>query len=276
MTGPGQYRAEVRGVCPEGAYVRIGFHAPQVASTARPGQFVALAVGEETTATLLRRCFSIAQVSPERGDLSLLVSAVGAGSRWLARRSPGDVVDLIGPLGRPFPQPDPAAGCVLVGGGYGAAPLVWWGRELVAAGHPVAFVLGAATGQRVAEADAARQVGGLVFVTTDDGSLGVHGRVTDVLTDAMDSVRGDAAVEVYGCGPMAMLRACEDVAAAEGGVSWCATEESMACGVGVCMTCVLPVYERDGSVRMARTCVEGPTFAGSSIAWDAIGQVLPA
>lgn len=274
MAEPGQYRAEVRGICAEGSYVRVGLHAPQVASSAQPGQFVALAVGDAPTATLLRRCFSIASVDPARGDLSLLISPVGAGSYWLTDRSSGDVVDLLGPLGNPFPQPDPAAGCVLVGGGYGAAPMVWWGRRLQEAGHRVAFVFGAATAAKVAEVEAAQALAVPVFVTTDDGSAGQRGRVTDVLAEAMEAVRGDEAVEVYACGPMAMLRACEDVAASEGGVSWCATEESMACGIGVCMTCVLPVHQRDGSVRMTRTCVEGPTFAGCTIAWDQIGQVL--
>jgi dihydroorotate dehydrogenase electron transfer subunit len=283
--GPGgaavQRSAEVIATTPEGAYLRMVLAAPEIVGTARPGQFVALAVGTPRPGTapsamLLRRCFSIAAADAATGRFELLVAARGPGTDWLTRRGPGEIVDVVGPLGVPFPDPAPGAGCVLVGGGYGAAPLVWWGRELLAAGHAVALVLGAATAARLAEVGAARALGLLTSVTTDDGSAGERGRVTGVLAEAMDAVRGEEAVEVYACGPMAMLRACEQVAAAEGGVAWCATEEAMACGIGVCMTCVLPVLQRDGSVRMTRTCVEGPTFPGSAIAWDLIGQVLPA
>ena len=86
---PTRLRAEVRGTRTEGAYVRVGLHAPDVAERARPGQFVALAVGGEPTATLLRRCFSIAQVAPERGDLALLVAAVGPGQHLADPANPG-------------------------------------------------------------------------------------------------------------------------------------------------------------------------------------------
>ena len=82
----------------------------------------------------------------------------------------------------------------------------------------------------------------------------------------MTGVAGDGPTEVYACGPMAMLRAVTEVATAHAGRSWCAVEESMACGVGVCMTCVLPVRGADGVTRMVRSCTEGPMFDGARCA----------
>jgi len=102
-------------------------------------------------------------------------------------------------------------------------------------------------------------------VTTDDGSLGTAGRVTDVLPEVL--TRGGTGV-VYACGPMAMLRAVTDVATAHGAVAQVAVEESMACGIGICMTCVMPVVGEDGVTRMVRSCVEGPVFRGDRVRWD--------
>jgi dihydroorotate dehydrogenase electron transfer subunit len=113
-----------------------------------------------------------------------------------------------------------------------------------------------------------------VTVTTDDGSAGRRGWVSDVLGEVVD--RTEAGV-VYACGPMGMLESVTAVAAEHGAVAQVAVEESMACGVGVCMTCVLPVTGNDGVTRMVRSCVEGPVFRGDRVRWDAfedgIGRV---
>ena len=258
---------------PAGAYRRLVIDAPLIAARARPGQFVALAAGQEPTSTLLRRAFSIHWARD--GQVELAVAAHGVGSTWVSRRRPGDVLDMVGPLGRPFPIPDRSKQAVLVGGGYGAAPLLWLADVLETR---VDLVLGAATRDRLfGVQEALRRVGsGRVHVTTEDGSAGLHGRVTDalatVLAGGLDPRHG---VDVYACGPMAMLRAVHAVAAEAGAESWLTVEESMACGIGVCMTCVLPVRGEDGVTRMIRTCTQGPTFAGESVCWDAIGRQLP-
>ena len=111
-----------------------------------------------------------------------------------------------------------------------------------------------------------------VIVCTDDGSLGERGRVTDVLPELMDRV--DAAL-VYACGPMGMLQAVADMATARRIYSQCAVEEAMACGIGVCMTCVIPVVGEDGVTRMLRSCVEGPVFRGDRVRWDEVGTIPP-
>jgi dihydroorotate dehydrogenase electron transfer subunit len=160
---------------------------------------------------------------------------------------------------------------VLVGGGYGAAPLAWFAEGLRDRGVDVRIVLGAADAERVYGLTESVDLLGpeRVQVTTEDGSVGVRGRVTDVLPSLLDPDR--QRVEVYACGPMGMLRAVTALATARGARAWCTVEESMACGVGVCMTCVLPVRGEDGTTRMVRSCVEGPTFDGSWLRWEAIG-----
>ena len=252
-----------------GAYHHLTFVAPGLAAQARPGQFVALAVGGDSSATLLRRCFSIHKVSPSGtygGTVDVVISPVGAGTRWLSDLRAHDEVSIVGPLGRAFPLPTEPLPCVLVGGGYGSAPLFWLAEALRERGCHVEMVLGAATEQKLFGVIEARRAADGVTVTTDDGSAGTRGWVSDVLPEVI--TRTGAAV-VYGCGPMGMLKSITDVAAAHGAVAQVAVEESMACGVGVCMTCVMPVVGNDGVTRMVRSCVEGPVFRGDRVRWDA-------
>lgn len=252
--------AEVVGAEPVGAYVRLVLAAPAVAAGARPGQFVALAVGGAGSAMLLRRSFSIADADSVAGTVEVVVAAAGPGSRWLTERRRGDRLDVVGPLGAPFPLV--AGRTLLVGGGYGAAPL---GYLRAALPDPEAAVVisGAASAERLLPVDGA-------VVATDDGSAGRPGRVTDALSDLL----ADRARAVYACGPMPMLAAVERVASSAGVSAYLAVEEAMACGIGVCMTCVLPVSRPAGApVRMLRSCVEGPVFAAGEVQFDAVGTV---
>ncbi|SDP05129.1 dihydroorotate dehydrogenase electron transfer subunit [Pedococcus dokdonensis] len=257
-----------------GAYHHLTFVAPGLAELARPGQFVALAVGGDTSANLLRRCFSIHKVSPSGtygGTVDVVISAVGAGTEWLSSLRAHDEVDIVGPLGRSFPLPTEPVACVLVGGGYGSAPLFWLAESLRERGCHVEMVLGAATESRLFGVVEARRHADGVTVTTDDGTAGTKGWVSDVLPEL---IRRTSAAVVYGCGPMGMLKSITDVATAEGAVAQVAVEESMACGVGVCMTCVMPVTGNDGVTRMVRSCVEGPVFRGDRVRWDAFSDGL--
>ena len=255
-----------------GAYQHLTIVAPGVAEAARPGQFVALAVGGPTSANLLRRCFSLHKVSPSGaygGTLDVVIAAKGPGTQWLAGLRAHDKVDVVAPLGRPFPIPTEPVACVLVGGGYGSAPLFWLADVLRERGCHVEMVLGAASEDRLFGVAEARRSADGVTVTTDDGSAGRRGWVSDVLPEII--TRTSAAV-VYGCGPMGMLRSITEVATAHGAVAQVAVEESMACGVGVCMTCVMPVRGKDGSTRMVRSCVEGPVFRGDRVRWEAFTE----
>ncbi|HSO64749.1 MAG TPA: dihydroorotate dehydrogenase electron transfer subunit [Ornithinibacter sp.] len=272
MSGVVQVTGELIATRRVGAYHHLTLVAPGVAELARPGQFVALAVGGPTSANLLRRCFSIHKVKASGtygGTVDVVVAAHGPGTQWLTRLRVHDAVDVVAPLGRPFPLPADPVPCVLVGGGYGSAPLFWLAEALRERGCHVEMVLGAASQDRLFGVVEARRTADGVSVTTDDGSAGRRGWVSDVLGEVID--RTDAGV-VYGCGPMAMLRSVTDIATAHGAVAQVAVEESMACGVGVCMTCVIPVAGDDGVTRMVRSCVEGPVFRGERVRWDAFGD----
>ena len=272
MSGVVQVTGEVIATRRAGAYQHLTVVAPGVAELARPGQFVALAVGGPTSGNLLRRCFSIHRVKPSGtygGTVDVVVAAHGPGTEWLTRLRVHDPVDVVAPLGRPFPLPAEPVPCVLVGGGYGSAPLFWLAEALRERGCHVEMVLGAASEDRLFGVVEARRTADGVSVTTDDGSAGRRGWVSDVLGEVVD--RTGAGV-VYGCGPMAMLRSVTEIATAHGAVAQVAVEESMACGVGVCMTCVLPVTGNDGVTRMVRSCVEGPVFRGDRVRWDAFGE----
>jgi dihydroorotate dehydrogenase electron transfer subunit len=274
---PVQVNGEVLSVKQVGAYLSMTGVASGIAEQAKPGQFVAVAVGGEDGAQLLRRAFSIHKVSARGvfgGTVEFVFAVHGKGTAWLARQRAHDPIDVVGPLGRPFALPKEPAHCVLVGGGYGAAPLFMLADALRARGCRVDFVLGAATADRLFGALDAKRMAATVAFTTDDGTYGDRGRVSDVLPEVIERSRADV---VYACGPMPMLQAVAQVAAQSyGGAgipAQVAVEESMACGVGVCMTCVLPVIGDDGQTRMSRSCVDGPVFAGDRIRWDALGTV---
>jgi len=270
-TGPVQARGTVLTVRRVDAYYAMTVVAPGIAARFRPGQFLAVAVGGPQSSRLLRRAFSIHDVRPDHGGtVEFIFAASGPGTRWLAERRPRDVLDVTGPHGRPFPVPKEPAACLLVGGGYGSAPLFSLAGKLKDRNCPVDFLLGAASGDRVFGALTARRTGRTATITTEDGSLGSRGLVTDLLGQVIQQARTDV---IYACGPMPMLRQVTVLARRWDLPVLAAVEEAMACGIGVCMTCVLPVVGSDGITRMVRACTDGPVFRGEQIRWDDIGTI---
>jgi dihydroorotate dehydrogenase electron transfer subunit len=270
---PVQVRGEVLSIRRAGDYHQLTLVAPGVAEQVRPGHFVALAVGGEETSMLLRRAFSVYRTQDRGvygGTVEIVVAEHGKGTRWLSRVRQHDALDVVGPVGKPFALPKEPVTCTLVGGGYGSAPLFSLAEQLRERGCRVDFVLGAATESRLFGVLEAKRMAQSVLVTTEDGSLGDRGRVTDVLPGLLR--RTDADV-IYACGPMGMLAAVADLALRFGAHSQCAVEEAMACGIGVCMTCVMPVVGDDGVTRMVRSCIDGPVFRGDRVRWDAVGTV---
>ncbi|MBI1377478.1 MAG: dihydroorotate dehydrogenase electron transfer subunit [Frankiales bacterium] len=271
--GAVQVTGEVIGQRRAGDYHVLTLTAAGIPELARPGHFVALSVGGPHTSMLLRRAFSIYSVQSRGvygGTLEIVFAAQGKGTEWLARLHRHDTVDIVGPLGRPFALPKEPVSCVLVAGGYGSAPMFSLADALRARGCRVDVVLGASTESKLFGVLDAKRIAASLTLTTDDGSVGERGRVTDALPAVLR--RTDADV-VYACGPMPMLQAVAKVAADHGAYSQCAVEESMACGIGVCMTCVLPVVGDDGVTRMLRSCVDGPVFRGDRVRWDDVGTI---
>lgn len=243
---------------PAGGYFRCSLLAPDVVDGAVPGQFVSVAV--HAPATLLRRPFAIADGDVAAGVVDVVVATVGAGSSWLVSRPASTVLELTGPLGRGFALPGDPTRCVLVGGGYGVAALEWLGRRLLAAGHTVELLSGAATAHALYPVTRLDLAAATFVETTDDGSRGHHGRVTAVFGDRLS-----AGTVVYACGPMRMLAAVAGIARDAGVECQVAVEEHMGCSVGVCMTCVVPTA--DGYVR---SCIAGPVMHAATVDWAAV------
>ncbi|GLW12121.1 dihydroorotate dehydrogenase B (NAD(+)), electron transfer subunit [Microtetraspora sp. NBRC 13810] len=253
------------------AYHALTVVAPGIAERFRPGHFVAVAVGGPQTSMLTRRAFSVHDVKPDYGGTVEFVFTVrGPGTSWLAGRRARDTLDLVGPLGRPFPLPRDPVSCLLVGGEYGSATLFGLADALQQRDCRVDFLLGGASEDRVFGALRARRMGVTTTLTTEDGSLGLRGTVTDALPGVITDTRADV---VYACGPMDMLRGVTAVSVEFDIPVQVAVEEAMACGFGMCMTCVLPVIGDDGVTRMVRACVEGPVFRGERVRFDDVGTI---
>jgi len=256
-----------------GSYSHIVLAVNEISGFVRPGNFVSIAVGGANSSLVLRRAFAIYR-SSIRGDgqglLEIIVAQSGAGSRWLTEREIGDQVDLIAPLGTSFGIPTEPVNALLVGGGYGSAPLFALADLLKMRGCRNHMIIGASTATKIfAPLEGKRSVHSLT-ITTDDGTAGRIGRVTDVIPEIIQA--NDIEI-IYSCGPMAMLEAISKISQELEIMHQCSVEESMACGIGVCMTCVIPVRQakiaNDESDRvvMTRTCIEGPVINAADVVW---------
>ena len=257
-----------------GQYQQIIINVGDLAASRKPGNFVAISVGGNSSSMVLRRAFAISRVSTSStfgGTMELIVAPHGQGSKWLCAQGEGVVLDIVAPLGTAFGIPTEAVPVLLVGGGYGSAPLFGLAEVLNARGCRVDMLLGASTGTKIYAPMEGKRAVNSMRIYTEDGSMGQTGRVTDPIAEIINDL--DIAV-VYSCGPMPMLSAITTITNSLSVVHQCAVEEAMACGIGVCMTCVLPVTNEDGSVSMLRSCIDGPVMDGSKVQWDQVGQPL--
>ncbi|MEY4152202.1 MAG: hypothetical protein RL470_261 [Actinomycetota bacterium] len=256
-----------------GAYHQILLNVGDIVKNCRPGNFVAINVGGENSRMILRRAFAISRVSENSqygGTMELIVAPHGSGSKWLCAQAEGTEIDIVAPLGTAFGIPTEPINALLIGGGYGSAPLFGLADVLKNRGCKVDMLLGASIGSKIyAPMEGKRSVNSLK-IYTEDGSMGEHGRVTENL---LEIVRDRNIDVIYSCGPMAMLSAITALVADTDVIHQCAVEESMACGIGICMTCVLPVRNEDGSTSMLRSCIDGPVMDGATVRWDLVGKV---
>ena len=215
----------------------------------RPGQFYMLSAdagwgGGPDERPYLPRAFSYARAL-EDGTLQFFLEAIGPGTGALAGLEVGDGLGLVGPLGKGYAVA-PSGRPILVGGGIGAAPLLCLHDEL---GGDADVLLGFRSSEH---AEGARLFRGAPQVATDDGSVGRHGFVTELLRERLDAGAG---ATVYACGPPPMLEAVRALCAERGVDAQLALESGMACGYGACFGCVVPT--REGYVRL---CVDGPVL----------------
>jgi len=278
-------------------YYVVKFICPPIAERAQPGQFVHVRVSADP-APLLRRPFSIMRADPRQGAVWLVVKVVGRGTKILTSAEPGAPFSMIGPLGNTFPLPRPDARVFLVAGGVGVAPLIFLADVLRAARRysDITLIQGAA------------RKNGLVHWAEFEAFVGpdfhFHYATEDQLKDRrskglvsdprMPTVRREQprllttgepgmghlakrpplcdADIVYACGPTAMMAWCaHECASCKDGSVPCfvSMEERMACGVGACLGCVVPVHGK-GYARYARVCRDGPVFRAAEIDWEAM------
>lgn len=257
--------------------VRVLLKGEHIARQAEAGQFVNVRVGEGTD-PLLRRPFSIHAAYPDEGVFGLLYVLRGRGTMLLHKMQPGDRISVVGPLGRGFGLGDsPETEHVVVAGGCGAAPLHFlcdalcrkWDCSNVT-------VLGGAQSRDAVLCELEFKAHGVnVAVSTDDGSYGYKGYVTDLLEEHLKNRQSDRPVRVYSCGPHAMLKRVADISRAYGAEKCqVSLENLMACGFGVCMGCVQKIKGAQAGEETGldwhheRVCKDGPVFDAEDVVWE--------
>ena len=222
-----------------------------------PGQFVEVRV-DNTPSTFLRRPISINNVDYDHNELWLLVAAVGDGTRQLQKLQKGDRLNCVLPLGNSFTMPtDSTQKVLLVGGGVGVAPLLYFGKRIKAMGGEPTFLLGARSAKDVLEREVFEQVG-RVLITTEDGSEGEKGFVTNHSVLAQEHFD-----RISTCGPKPMMMAVARYAFKNDIECEVSLENKMACGVGACLCCVEKTVEGDKCV-----CKEGPVMNIKKLTWQ--------
>jgi dihydroorotate dehydrogenase electron transfer subunit len=261
-------RAEVLNARRLGAYHAITLVAPEVAERVRPGQFVSVAM-PEGRAFLLRRHFSVHQSSRRGGwggTLEFVFDPKGPGTSWLAEVKAHQFLDVIGPLGRAFAYPAKLNACLLVSEGHGSAPVYFLAQELRARGKRVDMVIGAQDLEHVFKPIEGKRLSQTISIMTADGSLGEQGSILDALPEAVDAT---GAQVIYAAARRSTLRAIAEFCMQRQIPAQMAVEEHMACGIGLCFTCTVPVIRKDGSgYDNLRACTDGPVFNPARILWD--------
>lgn len=221
-----------------------------------PGQFVQVHVADSPT-TFLRRPISINFIDRATNELWLLIQLVGDGTRRMAGYKPGDIVNILLPLGNSFSFPvDKNQKLLLIGGGVGTAPMLFLGAMLKNAGYTPNFLLGARSKDDVLQLEQFRQFGN-VYVTTEDGTLGEKGYVTN--HSVLNEIHFD---QIYTCGPKPMMVAVAKYAASQSISCEVSLENTMACGIGACLCCIEKTVE--GHICV---CTEGPVFNIEKLTW---------
>lgn len=235
---------------------------PALIPGARAGQFVEfLCRGESSWDPLLRRPYSIYDTDPDASTFTVLVRPYGRGSAWLCAREPGATLSVLGPLGNSFRIAEKSRNLLMVAGGVGAAPLLMLAKDATRRGLSVTYLLGGMTADALLDA---RFIPGEVeyVVTTDDGSQGHHGFVTDLVPDYLQWTD-----QVFACGPEAMFRSLRRVVLAnrfgDHPPVHVSVERTMACGVGACLGCVVETKQ-----GMKASCVDGPVFDMDQVIWS--------
>ena len=254
-------------------YNVLSFAAPAIGSLAAPGQFVMVKPGRGTD-PLLRRPFSIFEIlRTSDGDIagfSILNKRIGVGTRHLYEVEPGARLAVLGPLGRPFEPVSPPSEAWMVAGGVGLAPFLTLAEALSAQRARATLFYGARRDAELYYTDAFERLGVRVVIATEDGSRGSTGFITAPLADALTAAVDSTPVRIYACGPTPMMHAVSRLAATHGRTCDVSLEQTMGCGLGGCYSSVVPARTGVETPRFVRSCIDGPVFDASRIAWEAL------
>ncbi len=247
-----------------GDYFYVRLRSPKISAHTGAGQFVHFHIPNSPELTL-RRPFSIYDTAPDEGSLAIIFKVVGKGTAKMATLDVGQPVSLIGPLGHGFPAP--VGGhehIIIVAGGYGCAATYLIAKH---AGQSGVCLLGARSKDDILVEEEFARTGFQVRVSTNDGSSGHQGLVTELLQH--EFAKHQSPSTIYACGPNAMLKAVGSMCLKQGGDAYLSFDMPMCCGVGACFTCVLKTKaaNREGW-EYTRSCRFGPVFKASEIYWD--------
>jgi len=247
---------------------KLKLWAPQIALKACPGQFLHVRCAQNSSCDpLLRRPFSLHDRQGEH--IFLLFQVKGRGTRWLSRLNPGENLDVLGPLGRGFSLPQ-GEELALVAGGMGIAPFLFLARCLLERGNRLDLFYGARSASQVFLGREWENLDLKIHLATEDGSQGYKGLVTQLFRESLSARTYH---RVYGCGPRGFLLALACILQEEGLPGEVSLEENLACGLGVCQGCVVPIWEVQGGASYRPLCSSGPVFRVEEILWEKFGEV---
>ncbi len=254
-------------------YYRMRILAPDYTKISQPGQFVMFRV-QKAEQPLLRRPFGIfrtgfmpadCEAMPPKEFVELIYKVVGSGTEIMQRLHQGDQVELLGPLGKGFDLGDPEEEKILVGGGIGLVPLYMLAEKLVETSK-VRLLMGGRTRDDIITVTEFERLGVETYVSTEDGSLGERGLVTQVLEQKLAEPQKKS---VYACGPMPMIKAVEKICKSSAVPLQVSLEALMACGVGACLGCVVKgAGHTEETPSYLCTCKTGPVFKSGQLDWS--------
>lgn len=233
--------------------------APAIAEQVQPGQFMQVRV-TDTYDPLLRTPLSVHDCDPSQGTIDLLYQRVGTSTRLLSQLGENTRLSILGPLGRGFSMPKSVTPsfAILVAGGIGIAPMLLLARQLAANQVNTRLLYGARTASDLVRIDAFERLGVAVACSTDDGSYGIKGNVVQLLTGFLQSGAGG---EIFACGPNPMLKALQSLVRERELTAQLSLEAYMACGLGACLGCAVPVP--GGGYK--HVCTDGPVFCAREV-----------
>ncbi|MBI5199762.1 MAG: dihydroorotate dehydrogenase electron transfer subunit [Nitrospirae bacterium] len=254
---------------------------PSEVKRPKPGQFFMIKVGRNND-PLLRRPLSIHRLI-SADTVQILYRVRGKGTRVLSKRVLGERLDILGPLGKGFEIPSQINEAILVAGGVGIAPLFPLAEELKRAGKSIKLFIGGKNREDILCEDDFRSLGLEIYISTEDGSYGKGGLVTDILEDYIQTPDSRLQTQMYACGPKLMLKVVSEIARFYSLPCYVSLEERMACGIGACLGCAVKTRVQSSELRVKgknsrlRTpdsrlyrlvCKDGPVFNAEEIDWD--------